>query len=98
MKIISQTFFCLAFFVYISSIIKTDRKMTNVKELLKSWKHDLAHADGLLGTDYETLNEQEFESLADQIEDLERAIKRDESWKQEESEFNDSLNVQRFTL
>lgn len=72
--------------------------MTNVKELLKSWKHDLAHADGLLGTDYETLNEQEFESLANQIEELEKAIRMDKAWAVEENEFNSSLNVQRFKL
>ena len=76
--------------------------MTNVHKLLQSWKHDLAHADGLLGTDYETLNEQEFENLASQIEELEKAINADElSTKyreQEEKEFNDHLNVQRYTL
>lgn len=72
--------------------------MTNVEKLLQSWKHDLAHADGLLGTDGETLNEQEFEILADQIQELERAIRMDKAWAVEENEFNNSLNVQRFKL
>lgn len=65
--------------------------MVNVKELLASWKHDLAHADGLLGTDGETLNEREFEALADQIEALERAIRIDEAWAREEAEHNNHL-------
>ena len=51
--------------------------MKNVKELLKSWKHDLAHADGLMGTDYETLNEEQYESLAELVEELENAIEKD---------------------
>ena len=76
--------------------------MNNVKELLQSWKHDLAHADGLLGTDYETLNEQEFENLESQIQDLEKAIIRDERMQRqhriEEEEFNSHLSVQRFIL
>ena len=72
--------------------------MTNVEKLLQSWKYDLAHADGLLGTDGETLNEQEFESLANQIEELEKAIRMDKAWAVEENEFNSSLNVQRFKL
>lgn len=72
--------------------------MTNVEKLLQSWKHDLAHADGLLGTDGETLNEQEFKSLANQIEELEKAIRMDKARAVEENEFNSSLNVQRFRL
>ena len=72
--------------------------MTNVEKLLQSWKHNLAHAGGLLGTDSETLNEQEFKSLADQIEELEKAIRMDKAWAVEENEFNSSLNVQRFKL
>jgi len=76
--------------------------MDNVKRLLQSWKHDLAHADDLLGTDYETLNEQQFESLAFQIEELEKAIIQDERMQRqhriEEEEFNSHLNVQRYTL
>lgn len=51
--------------------------MKNVKELLKSWKHDLAHADGLMGTDYETLNEEQYETLSDLVEELETAIQKD---------------------
>jgi hypothetical protein len=51
--------------------------MNNVKELLKSWKHDLAHADEVMGTDYETLNEEEYETLADMVEELENAIEKD---------------------
>lgn len=65
--------------------------MVNVKELLASWKQDLAQADGLLGTDDETLNEREFTSLAGQIEALERAIRIDESWAREEAEHNNHL-------
>ena len=76
--------------------------MQNVKDLLQSWKHDLAHADSLTGTDHETLNSREFESLSFQIEQLEEAIKKDDQsrryMEQEESEFNDSLNIQRYTL
>ena len=48
--------------------------LKNVKELLKSWKHDLAHADEVMGTDYETLNEEEYETLAELVEELEQAI------------------------
>ena len=72
--------------------------MQNVKKLLQSWKHDLAHADGLMGTDHETMNEQEFESMSFQIEELEKAIKLDEAWKHEESEFNEHLNIQSYNL
>lgn len=72
--------------------------MTNVEKLLQSWKRDLAHADALLGTDGETLNEQEFKILANQIEALEKAIRMDKAWAVEENEFNSSLNVQRFKL
>lgn len=76
--------------------------MDNIKALLQSWKHDLAHADGLLGTDYETLNELQFENLAFQIEQLEAAITKDErmqrQYRAEEEEFNSHLNVQRYTL
>jgi biotin synthase-like enzyme len=72
--------------------------MQNVKKLLQSWKHDLAHADGLMGTDYETMNEQEFENMSISIEELEKAIKLDEAWKQEESEFNSHLNIQSYNL
>lgn len=76
--------------------------MNNVKELLQSWKHDLAHADGLLGTDHETLNEQEFENLESQIQDLEGAITRDERMERqhriEEDEFNSHLNITKFQL
>ena len=53
--------------------------MKNVKELLKSWKHDLAHADEVMGTDYETLNEEEYEALADMVEELEQAIMADQT-------------------
>ena len=76
--------------------------MQNVKRLLQQWKHEHANADGLLGTDYETMNVQEFNILGEQIQELEDAIKNDETqskrWAEEESEFNNSLNVQRFTL
>lgn len=76
--------------------------MQNVKRLLQQWKHEHANADGLLGTDYETMDVQEFNILGEQIEALEEAIKNDETqsrrWAEEESEFNNSLNVQRFTL
>ena len=65
--------------------------MVNVKELLASWKQDLAQAGGLLGTDGETLNEREFTSLAGQIEALERAIRIDEAWAREEAEHNNHL-------
>ena len=51
--------------------------MKNVKELLKSWKYDLAHADGLMGTDYETLNEEQYETLSGLVEELEEAIEKD---------------------
>ena len=51
--------------------------MKNVKELLKSWKYDLAHADGLMGTDYETLNEEQHETLSGLVEELEEAIEKD---------------------
>ena len=51
--------------------------MKNVKELLKSWKHDLAHADGLMGTDYETLNEEQYQQLWCLVTDLEIAIQKD---------------------
>ncbi len=76
--------------------------MQHVKRLLQQWKHEHANADGLLGTDYETMNVQEFNILGEQIQELEDAIKNDETqskrWAEEESEFNNSLNVQRFTL
>ncbi|MDC0008781.1 hypothetical protein OAE73_00270 [bacterium] len=76
--------------------------MQNVKRLLQQWKHERANADGLLGTDCETMNVQEFNILGEQIQELEDAIKNDETqskrWAEEESEFNNSLNVQRFTL
>jgi len=76
--------------------------MQNVKRLLQQWKHEHANADGLLGTDYETMSVQEFNILGEQIQELEDAIKNDENqskrWAEEESEFNNSLNVQRFTL
>ena len=51
--------------------------MKNVKKLLKSWKHDLAHADGLMGTDYETLNEEQYQQLWCLVTDLEIAIQKD---------------------
>ena len=51
--------------------------MKNVEELLKSWKHDLAHADGLMGTDYETLNEAQYQQLWDLVVELETAIEKD---------------------
>ena len=54
--------------------MKREIMLKNVKELLKSWKHDLAHADEVMGTDYETLNEEEYEALADMVEELEQAI------------------------
>lgn len=54
--------------------MKREIMLKNVKELLKSWKHDLAHADEVMGTDYETLNEEEYETLAELVEELEQAI------------------------
>ena len=51
--------------------------MKNVKELLKSWKHDLAHADEVMGTDYETLNEEQYQQLWDLVVELENAIEKD---------------------
>lgn len=76
--------------------------MQNVKRLLQQWKHEHANADGLLGTDYETMDVQEFNILGEQIQELENAIKNDEiqsrRWAEEESEFNNSLNVQRYNL
>ena len=53
--------------------------MKNVQELLKSWKHDLAHADGLMGTDYETLNEGQYAQLWDLVVELETAIQKDKN-------------------
>jgi len=76
--------------------------MQNVKRLLQQWKHEHANADGLLGTHYETMDVQEFNILGEQIQALEEAIKNDEiqskRWAEEESEFNNSLNVQRYNL
>ena len=54
--------------------MKREIMMKNVKELLKSWKHDLAHADEVMGTDYETLNEEQYETLSELVEELEQAI------------------------
>ena len=68
------------YYLYISTVIMREIKiMKNVKELLKSWKHDLAHADGLMGTDYETLNEEQYETLSDLVEELEDAIQKDKN-------------------
>ena len=72
--------------------------MQNVKKLLQSWKHDLAHADGLMGTDHETMNEQEFESMSFQIEELEKGIKLEVAWKQEESEGNSHRSIESYNL
>ena len=63
--------------MYVSTVRLREMIMKNVKELLKSWKHDLAHADGLMGTDYETLNEEQYETLSDLVEELETAIQKD---------------------
>ena len=54
--------------------MKREIMLKNVKELLKSWKHDLAHADEVMGTDYETLNEEQYETLSELVEELEQAI------------------------
>tara|TARA_Y100000385_G_scaffold247166_1_gene267062 strand:+ start:316 stop:609 length:294 start_codon:yes stop_codon:yes gene_type:complete len=65
------------YYSYVSTVIEREMMMKNVKELLKSWKHDLAHADGLMGTDYETLNEEQYETLSAMVEELEEAIEKD---------------------
>ena len=74
----------MEFISYVSTVIEREMMMNenkipmkNVKELLKSWKHDLAHADGLMGTDYETLNEEQFGTLTDLVIELEMAIQKD---------------------
>ena len=76
--------------------------MQNVKRLLQQWKHEHAKANELFYTHSETMSVQEFNILGEQIQELEEAIKNDETqsrrWAEEESEFNNSLNVQRYNL
>jgi len=77
LKKVTLKFGYLRNYSYVSTVIEREMMMKNVKELLKSWKHDLAHADGLMGTDYETLNEEQFETLSELVEELEQAITKD---------------------
>ena len=76
--------------------------MQHVKRLLQQWKHEHANADGLLSTDYETMSVQEFNILGEQIQELEDAIKNDETqsrrWAEEESEFNSHLSIESYNL
>jgi hypothetical protein len=69
--------------------------MQNVKNLLQNWKHDLAQAGELMGTDLETLDTRGFKNLEFQIKQLESAIKKDDQSKrwaeQEMADFNNHL-------
>jgi|TARA_B110000908_G_C10261905_1_gene459940 hypothetical protein len=67
--------------------------MQNVRELLQELKNDLVTMDNQgMGDspDYENL---EWYTIK-----LERAIKLDDAWKQEESEFNSHLSIESYNL
>lgn len=65
--------------------------MVNVKALLANWKNQLEAAYKVLGTDKETMSIQEFKILEEQIAALEKAIRIDQAWANEEAEFKSHI-------
>ena len=68
--------------------------MNNVKNLLRKWKHDLDVAKELEGTEL-AWSRGQINDFSSVIEELERAVSIDESWKREEDDFSSNLNIQR---
>jgi len=67
--------------------------MQNVRELLQELKNDLVSMDN------QGMGESpDYENLEWYTTRLEKAIKLDDAWKQEESEFNSHLSIESYNL